>query len=105
MIYHVAFFKLKPETEPERLESIQRQTRSQLLKIPETLAVRAGRNLDPDSPYQFFYSIECESRLKLQMLQNDAFYTHFISSVVEPNTLEKIENTYELEPGKDLKYS
>lgn len=105
MIYYVAFYKLKPEVDQETLESMLRRTRTLLLKIPETLAVRSGRNLEPDAEWPFFYTIECESKLKLKMLQSDAHYLKFQETVIKPYTIRRLTNTYELEPGKDLKYS
>ena len=46
-----------------------RASRTWLLKIPEVLSVRSGRNLDPESQWQFFYSFEADSLEKAQPRQ------------------------------------
>jgi len=42
MIHHLVLFKVKPEFDDEKLECMMRETRIQLLKIPEVLSVRCG---------------------------------------------------------------
>jgi hypothetical protein len=42
---------------------------------------------------------------KLQMTQDDAIYLKFISEVIKANTAERVVLNYEMEPGKNVKYS
>ena len=44
-----------------------RSARSQLLKIPEVLAVRSGKRIKPDNEWPYFYSVDIESMDKLAM--------------------------------------
>ena len=105
MIYHIAYFKLQEQVDHVQIEQMIRQTRAQLLKIPETLSVRSGQNLDQDSDWAFFFSIETETTIKLKLLQGDANYLKFLETVIRPNTQATFAQTFELEPGKELKYS
>jgi len=105
MIYHTAFYKLKPEVDEAALEDMIRSTRSYLLKIPETLSVRSGKNTDPKADWPFFFSIEVESLTKLRILLEDATYMKFFETIIRPNTEAKFELDYELDPSRDAKYS
>ena len=46
MIYHLVLFKLKPEVDDQKIEWMMRETRIQLLRIPEVLSMRCGKRLD-----------------------------------------------------------
>ena len=105
MIHHCVLCKLNPEITDEQLEGLIRSTRSQLLIIHGALTVRSGRNVDPQSEYPFFYSVDAESLDKLAMFQDDPVYVKFIEETVKPATHSRLEFNYEMEPGKDLKYS
>ena len=105
MVHNITLFKLKPEVTPDKLEKMMMTTRMRLLKIPEILAVRCGKAIDPKADYPFFISLEFESMEKLQMTQEDAIYMKFVSDVVKANTAERLVLNYEMEPGKNVKYS
>jgi hypothetical protein len=105
MVHHLVLYKLKPEVGDERLEDMIRKTRSQLLKVPEVLSVRSGRKIDGDGAWGFFVSVDVESMDKLAGFQDDAVYVKFIEEVVKPNTSESLLVNYEMEPGRDIKYS
>ena len=78
MVHHVSLFKLKPEVTPEKLEQIMMTTRMTLLKIPEILSVRCGKNIDLDSEWPFFIALDFESLEKLAMTEDDAIYMKFV---------------------------
>ncbi|MFT4176660.1 MAG: Dabb family protein [Luteolibacter sp.] len=106
MIHHVVSFQLNPEVNPaDALEELVRASRSMLLKIPEVLSVKSGRNLDPESPWQFFFSIEVNSRDKLEVTLDDPHYLKFLEKHIRPNTVADFALSFELDPSKDLKYS
>lgn len=105
MIHHVVFFQLKPEVDGPKLEEMVRTTRSILLKIPEVLGVKSGRNIDKSSEWQFFFAIEVESLDKLKMTLDDPFHLKFLENVIKPNTVGHFAMDFELDPSKDLKYS
>lgn len=58
MIFHLLFFKLKPEVTQSGVEEMIRSSRSMLLRISEVLSVRSGRAIDPKSEWPFFIALE-----------------------------------------------
>lgn len=105
MIYHVVYFQLKPEVDEALMEELVRTTRSLLLKIPEVLSVRSGRNVVLESQWQFFFSIEVASLEKLEITRDDPFYLKFVDKYIKPNTSSQFTLDFELDPSKKIKYS
>ena len=105
MVHHVSLFKLKPEVTPEQLESMMMTTRMSLLKIPEILSVKCGKNIDPKNEWRFFIALDFESLEKLAMTEEDAIYMKFMAETIRSNTAEKVTFNYEMEPGKNVKFS
>ncbi|HEX8297494.1 MAG TPA: Dabb family protein [Chthoniobacteraceae bacterium] len=105
MVHHVTLFKLQPEVTTPKLEQIMMTTRMSLLKIPEVLSVRCGKNIDPKSEWPFFIALDFESMEKLSMTEQDAIYMKFVADVIKPNTADRLTLSYEMEPGKNVKYS
>ena len=105
MVHHVSLFKLKPEITPDQLEGMMMTTRMSLLKIPEILSVKCGKNIDPLNEWKFFVALDFESLEKLAMTEEDAIYMKYIVDVIRANTTEKVIYNYEMEPGKSVKFS
>ncbi|MBK1884065.1 Dabb family protein [Luteolibacter pohnpeiensis] len=105
MIHHIVLCELKLNTTPETLESLVRNSRSLLLKIPEVLNVRSGRNVSPSSDWSFFYSIEVESLEKLSIVLDDPYYLKLHQKFIRPHVATQASESYELDPTKPLKYS
>ncbi len=105
MVHHIALFKLNTEVTPSKLEEMMVATRMQLLKIPEILSVRCGKAIDRESLWPFFIAMEFESTEKLAMTEDEAIYMKFVAEVIKPNTSEQLTISYEMEPGKSVKYS
>ena len=105
MVHHVSLFKLKPEVTPDQLEKMMMTTRMSLLKIPEILSVKCGKNIDPKNEWRFFIALDFESLEKLAMTEDDAIYMKFTSDVIRANTTESVTYNYEMEPGKSVKFS
>lgn len=105
MIHHVVLFQLKPEVDPGTVEELVRTSRTLLLKIPEVLNVRSGRNLDPESHWPFFLCIEVDSLEKLRATLENSHYIKLSEKFLKPNTEGQMELNYELDPSKNLKYS
>ena len=105
MVHHVSLFKLKPEVTPEQLEKMMMTTRMSLLKIPEILSVKCGKNIDPKNEWKFFIALDFESLEKLAMTEDDAIYMKFNTDVIRAHTSEKVTFNYEMEPGKNVKFS
>lgn len=105
MINHIVFFKLKPEIDDHKLEEMIRATRSMLLKIPEVFSVRSGRNLDTDSDWPFFLSVEVETLEKLRIYIEDPVHLKYVETVIKPNTTARFALDFQTDPSKELKYS
>lgn len=105
MIHHIVLFKLNPEVTPEKLEGIMRQTRTRLLKIGEVLSVKCGKNIDPGSEWGFFLAVDVESREKLALYRENAIHMKYVEEVIKPNTCARMAVDYEMEPGKDIRFS
>lgn len=105
MIHHVVHFQLNPGLDKAVVEDLVRTSRTLLLKIPEVLWVRSGRNLDPQSEWQFFFAIEVDSLEKLRVTLDDAHHLKLLDKVIRPHTCGEFSMDYELDPSRDLKYS
>jgi hypothetical protein len=105
MIHLVVYLQLNDNVGKPQLEEMVRASRTWLLKIPEVLSVRSGRNLDAESQWQFFYSFEAESKEKLNVIREDAFHLKFLETYIKPHTHHRFEMVFELDPSRDLKYS
>ena len=105
MIAYLSLFQLKPEVTPEKLETIMSQTRVLLLRVPEVLAVKTGKRVNPSDPYPWFVHIEVETMDKLAICQDDPYYIKYREEVLKPNISEQESTAFEMEPRKDVKYS
>lgn len=105
MVHHVVYLQLNDPKKADVLEEMVRAARTWLLKIPEVLSVRSGRNLDPESQWQFFYSYEVDSMEKLALVREDPYHLKFVRQFVKPHTHNQFGMVFELDPSRDLKYS
>jgi hypothetical protein len=105
MVHQISHFKLKPQVTPLKLEEMMVTTRIQLVKIPEILSVKCGKGIDPKSDWTFFIALDFESLEKLAVVEDDAIYMKFIADVIKPNTIDRLTLAYEMEPGKNTRYS
>ena len=105
MVHHITLFKLKPDVTPAKLEQMMMTTRMSLLKIPEILSVKCGKSIDPKAEWPFFIALDFESMEKLAVTEDDAIYMKFAAEVIKPHTAERLTLNYEMEPGKNVKYS
>lgn len=105
MVHLIALYKFNTDVDNKGMEEIARAAQTELLKVPTVLAVRAGRRLDDDSEWPFYFSVEVESMAKLAKYRDDPMQIHFIEKHIKPNVWSEMELLYELEPGRDVKYS
>ena len=105
MVHHISLYKLKPGVTDETLETMIRRTRSLLLKVPEALAVRSGKKIDPASEWPFFVAVDFESRARQAIFRDDPVYLKFLEDVIKPHTASAMQVDYEMDPGKNVKYS
>ena len=105
MVHHIVLFKLRPEVTPAKLEEMMMKTRINLLKIPEVLSVKCGKKIDPKNEWPFFIAVDFESMDKLAIYRDDPLHLKFLEDVIKSNTTERLSLDYEMDPGKDVRYS
>ena len=105
MIHHCVYFKLKPSVTAEQLETILIETRINLLKIPEVMNLRTGKNVKPKSEWQYFLSFDCESIAKLEIYREHPIHIKFVKTIIDPYVEARYAEDFEMEPGKDVRYS
>lgn len=105
MIAYVSLFKLKPEVSLETLEDMMSRTRMLLLRIPEVLAVKTGKRVNPHDAYDWFIYLETETMDKLAICQDDPHYFKFREDVLKANIADQETTVFEMDPRKDVKYS
>jgi hypothetical protein len=105
MVHHVVYFKLKAGVTPDQIERMIIETRISLLKIPEVSNLRTGKNTDPQSPWGFFLAFDCESLAKLEIYRQHPQHIKYVQDIINPHTSERFAQDFEMEPGKDIRYS
>ena len=96
MIHHIVLCKLAAEVDESRIEWMLRQTRSQLLKIPEVLSIRCGRNLSEDSDWEFFFGVDFHSADKILAYAEHPVHVKFVETVIYPYTTVRLCLDYEM---------
>jgi hypothetical protein len=106
MVHHICLLETKPEVTPEKLETLMVETRIRLLKIPELTNLRVGKRIETQSnPFTYFFSMDLENLDKLAIVQDSAVYTQFQKQILLPFVTRHETLNYEMEPGKDIRYS
>ena len=105
MVHHLVLFRLKPDVDDERVEWMLRETRIRLLKIPEVLNLRCGKRILDSVEWPFFLAVELESMEKLALYAKDPVHLKYVEEVITPYTSARLAADYEMEPGKDVRYS
>lgn len=105
MIHHIVLFKLKPEVTPARIEEMMMNTRMQLLKIPEVQNIKCGKRVDPELQWPFFIAIDFESMDKFTIFREDPIFVKFMEEIIKPNIADSLNLDFEMDPGKDVRFS
>jgi hypothetical protein len=105
MVLEVLLYKLRPEVEPDAVDELMRRARSQLLRIPQVLSVRAGKEIAPFSEWPFAVALEFDTRAKQAIAHDDPVWLKFTHDTMGPHVREHLSLQYELEPGRNVKYS
>ena len=106
MIHHLVLLTTKPDVAPAKLEDIMVETRIRLLKIPEVNNLRVGKRVDTTSnPYTYFFSFDVENMDKLAFVQDNAVFVQFEKQIIGQFVASSKIYDYEMEPGKDVRYS
>jgi len=99
------FSAIDASSTPARIEEMMMNTRMQLLKIPEVLSIKCGKRIDPDLPWPFFIAIDFESMDRFEIFREDPIHVKFMEDVIKPNTAESLVLDFEMDPGKDVRFS
>ncbi|MFN0126572.1 MAG: Dabb family protein [Verrucomicrobiales bacterium] len=105
MVFQLMLYKLRPDADAETVDSLMRRARTQLLRIPQVLSVRAGKELVPGTEWPLVVALEFDSRAKQAMAHDDPHWLKFVQETLSPHVVEARILDYELEPGKNIKYS
>ena len=80
-------------------------TRMQLLKIQEVLNIKCGKRVDPELQWPFFIAIDFESMDKFAIFREDPNFVKFMEEIIKPNTADSLSLDFEMDPGKDVRFS
>jgi hypothetical protein len=106
MVSHIVLLTTKPEVIPSKVEDIMVETRIRLLKIPEVNNLRVGKRIDTaNNPHTCFFSFDVENMDKLTFILENAVYVQFEKQILGPFVMTTKVFDYEMEPGKDVRYS
>jgi len=105
MVHHIVLYKLNPEVTPARVEEMMMNARMQLLKIPEVLSIKCGKRIDPELEWPFFIAIDFESMDKYAIFREDPIFVKFMEEIIKPNTEDSLALDFEMDPGKDVRFS
>ena len=106
MVHHIVLLTTKPEVIPSKIEDIMVETRIRLLKIPEVNNLRVGKRIDTaNNPHTCFFSFDVENMDKLTFILENAVYVQFEKQILGPFVTTAKVFDYEMEPGKDVRYS
>ena len=105
MVHHIVLYRLKPEVTPARVGDMMMDARMQLLKIPEVLSIKSGKRIEPEMDWPFFVAIDFESMDKYAIFREDPIFVKFMEEVIKPNTEDSLALDFEMDPGKDVRFS
>jgi hypothetical protein len=105
MVHHIVLFNLKPEVTPQKIEEMMMSTRMMLLKIPEVSNLKCGKRIADDNLWQFFIAMDFESMDKLAIYRENPIHLKYVEEVLKPNVVERLAIDYEMDPGKDVRFS
>ena len=106
MIFHLTLLTTKPEVIASKLEEIMVEIRIRMLKISEVSSLRVGKRVDTSgNPYTLFFSFDVENMDKLAYVHESAIYTQFEKQILGPFVANSRSLNYEMEPGRDVRYS
>ncbi|HSI86506.1 MAG: hypothetical protein ACAI35_10780 [Candidatus Methylacidiphilales bacterium] len=106
MVHFICLLETKPHVTPDKMETLMVETRIRLLKISEVAYLRVGKRIDAQhNPFGLFFSFDAENLDKLKTIQESPHYSQFEKMILEPNIAHIKSVEYEMEPGKDVRYS
>ncbi|MEM9399203.1 MAG: hypothetical protein AAF984_03265 [Verrucomicrobiota bacterium] len=106
MVLHLKLIKQKGEDQDAAAERLMIEARIRLLKIPEVVNLFCGKRIDEATDLgEFFLAMEFENMAKKDIALNSPIYVTFSHQVLDKVTAKITEMNFEMEPGKDVRYS
>lgn len=106
MVHQVILAKLKPELPGDTVEKVMVEARIRLLKIPEVRNLSCGKKIDiKGNPHDLFIAMDFENLSKMRVAADSPIFHQFLSQVIEPYVAKQTSFEFEMEPGKDVRYS
>ncbi|MEY2528108.1 MAG: hypothetical protein QOJ05_198, partial [Verrucomicrobiota bacterium] len=69
------------------------------------LSIKCGKRIDQEMPWPFFIAIDFESMDKFEIFREDPIQVKFMEEVIKPNTADSLALDFEMDPGKDVRFS
>ena len=107
MIHHLKLIHLKPGLPAQTVEEVMVESRIRILKIQDVLSLACGKKITgkEETPNDLFLALEFENSLKRTAAFDHPLYQQFEAQVLKPNA-QKIEVLeFEMDPGKDVRFS
>jgi hypothetical protein len=106
MIHHLVLLTTKPEVIPTKLEEIMVETRIRLLKIPEVNNLRVGKRVDTtNNPHTCFFLLRRGEHGQAGLHPGKRGLRPVREANPRPLRRRLEGFDYEMEPGKDVRYS
>jgi hypothetical protein len=96
MIHHLKLIQLKGGLPANRVEEIMVESRIRLLKIQDVLSLACGKKIPLNGHDSF---------LKRTSAFDHPLYHQFESQVLKPNAAKIEVLEFEMDPGKDVRFS
>ncbi len=108
MIHHLKLVQLKAGLPAHRVEEIMVESRIRILKIQDVLSLACGKKIPlpgHETSHDLFLALEFENSLKRTSAFDHPLYQQFEAQILKPNA-QKIEVLeFEMDPGKDVRFS
>jgi hypothetical protein len=105
MVHYLSLHTLKTGTQDADLDQLILAVRIVLAKLADVQGFRCGKNTDSQSLYGFFFALDCESRERLALIQEDPIYVKMLQDDVNRVSFQSLNLVYEGEIGRNVKYS
>lgn len=101
MIERLILLNLRSGVDDGLVDSMMRETKLRLLKIPSVVAVRCGRAVDRESAWSFFVAVVLETPEKLSAFDADPALKRYLAEVIVPNSTGRIVLDFQTLLGGD----
>jgi len=108
MIHHLKLIQLKGGLPPQRVEEVMVESRIRLLKIQDVLSLACGKKIplkEQESFHDLFLALEFENILKRTSAFDHPLYHQFEAQILKPNAAKIEVLEFEMDPGKDVRFS